>query len=91
MLTGLTGYNDRPEELYQDLRKGGLKTIFDDRAESPGVKFNDADLVGIPVRIVTSNRTLQKNSVEVKKRSDQDSEIIQRDEAVDYIKTILKQ
>ena len=94
-LTGLNIENPEvaqsSEELYQDLREGGLKTIFDDRAESPGVKFNDADLVGIPVRIVTSNRTLQKNSVEVKKRSDQDSEIIPRNEIVDYIKTILKQ
>jgi prolyl-tRNA synthetase len=70
--------------------EGELKTIFDDRAESPGVKFNDADLVGIPVRVVTSNRNLQKNSVEVKKRSDQDPEIIPWNETVDYIKTILK-
>ena len=79
------------EDIYNDLKESGLKTIYDDRTESAGVKFNDADLVGIPVRVVASKRNLGKNSVEVKKRSDQNSEIIQRNEVADHIKTILKE
>ncbi|HUV95739.1 MAG TPA: His/Gly/Thr/Pro-type tRNA ligase C-terminal domain-containing protein, partial [Anaerolineae bacterium] len=42
--------------------------LYDDREESAGVKFNDADLIGIPVRLTISRRTMQENSVEIKPR-----------------------
>jgi len=50
--------------------------LFDDRDEGAGVKFNDSDLIGIPYRIIISEKTLAKNSVELKKRSDQESELV---------------
>ncbi len=46
------------EQLYQQLEAAGLEVLLDDRKESPGVKFNDADLLGIPFRITLSARTL---------------------------------
>ena len=58
------------EKLYTDLQAAGLEVLFDDREESPGVKFNDADLLGIPFRVTVSPRTFEKNSVEFKKRSE---------------------
>lgn len=61
------------EALYADLLKAGIEVLFDDRPESPGVKFNDADLIGIPLRIVISPRTLKDNGVEVKWRKEKDS------------------
>jgi prolyl-tRNA synthetase len=61
------------EALYADLIKAGIEVLFDDRPESPGIKFNDADLIGIPLRIVVSPRTLKDNGVEVKWRKDKDS------------------
>ncbi|OGO29887.1 MAG: proline--tRNA ligase [Chloroflexi bacterium RBG_16_56_11] len=64
------------EKLYQELRAAGLEVLFDDREESPGVKFNDADLLGIPFRVTVSPRTLQKDSVELKKRSEKESELV---------------
>jgi len=64
------------ESLYADLEAQGLEVLFDDRDESPGVKFNDADLLGIPIRVTISPRTLQKNSVEVKKRSEKEFELV---------------
>ncbi len=64
------------ENLYADLQAQGLEVLFDDRSESPGVKFNDADLLGIPIRVTVSPRTLEKNSVEVKLRSKKESEIV---------------
>jgi prolyl-tRNA synthetase len=64
------------EKLYTDLVAEGLEILFDDRKESPGVKFNDADLLGIPVRVTISPRTLEKNSVEIKKRSEKKAELV---------------
>ena len=53
----------------------GLEVLFDDRKESPGVKFNDADLLGIPVRVTISPRTLKTDSIEIKMRSEKESEL----------------
>jgi len=64
------------EKLYEELSAAGLEVLIDDREESPGVKFNDADLLGIPFRVTISPRTLEKNGVELKKRSEKESEIV---------------
>jgi len=55
-------------EVYQKLKDQGLEVLLDDRAESPGRKFKDADLIGIPYRIVIGRRTLKDAKVEVKNR-----------------------
>jgi prolyl-tRNA synthetase len=57
------------EELYRTLAESGLSVLFDDRNERAGVKFNDADLVGCPVRITVGERGLQNGVVELKKRT----------------------
>ena len=67
---------DVAENLYADLETQGLEVLFDDRQESPGVKFNDADLLGIPLRVTISPRTLEKNSVEIKERSKKESQLV---------------
>jgi prolyl-tRNA synthetase len=64
------------EKLYADLEAEGLEVLFDDREESPGVKFNDADLLGLPFRVTVSPRTLQKDSVELKLRSEKESVLV---------------
>jgi prolyl-tRNA synthetase len=64
------------EKLYNDLEAQGFEVLFDDRNESPGVKFNDADLLGIPIRVTVSPRTLEKNSAEIKKRSEKEAQIV---------------
>ena len=64
------------EKLYADLEAEGLEVLFDDREESPGVKFNDADLLGLPFRVTVSPRTLQKDSVELKRRSEKESLLV---------------
>ena len=62
--------------LYTELEAQGLEVLFDDRNESPGIKFNDADLLGIPFRLTISPRTLEKNSAEVKKRSEKEFQLL---------------
>ena len=78
------------EELYAELESQDLEVLFDDRQESPGVKFNDADLLGIPIRVTISPRTLEKNSIEIKKRSEKDSQLVPLEEAVTRLKELIK-
>ena len=61
--------------LYEQLEAAGYETLYDDRVESAGVKFNDADLLGLPVRVVVSPRNLKQGIVELKHR--RDSEAVQ--------------
>jgi prolyl-tRNA synthetase len=77
------------EKLYSELTAAGIEVLIDDRAESPGVKFNDADLYGIPVRVTVSPRSLEKDSVEVKLRSEKDARLIPLDDAVPGIKELV--
>jgi len=78
------------EKLYAELEAKGLEVLFDDRNESPGVKFNDADLLGIPVRVTISPRTLEKNSVELKRRSEKKAQLVPLEEAVTAVKKLIK-
>lgn len=68
------------ERLYAQLRERGIKVLFDDRDESPGVKFADADLIGLPWRIVVSKRSLSQGGVEVKRRAEPGSRIVPPEE-----------
>ncbi|MFC1860523.1 proline--tRNA ligase [Chloroflexota bacterium] len=64
------------EKLYADLEAQGLEVLYNNRKESPGVKFNDADLLGIPLRVTISPRTLEKNSAEIKWRSEKETQLL---------------
>ena len=64
------------EKLDAELEAQGIEVLFDDRDESPGVKFNDADLLGIPIRVTISPRTLEKGNVEVKWRGQKKSRLV---------------
>ena len=77
------------EKLYAGLEAQGVEVLFDDRSDSPGVKFNDADLLGIPLRVTISPRTLEKKSVELKWRSQKKPELVPIDEAVAKIKGLI--
>jgi prolyl-tRNA synthetase len=79
------------ENLYADLEAQGLEVLFDDRKESPGVKFNDADLLGIPLRVTISRRTLEKNSVEIKKRSEKEAQLLPLEGIATKLKELISQ
>lgn len=65
------------ERLYENLWKGNCEVLYDDRADkTTGEKFADCDLIGIPVRVVVSERTLAKKSVEIKKRKESRTKLI---------------
>jgi prolyl-tRNA synthetase len=77
------------EKLYAELQKAHIEVLFDDRAESPGVKFNDADLLGIPWRLTVSPRTLKAQSAELKRRDQKESLSIPLEQVVDKVSEFL--
>jgi prolyl-tRNA synthetase len=79
------------EKLYQDLQQAGLEVLFDDRDESPGVKFNDADLIGIPLRITVGNRALKEGGVEVKLRHKKDKELVPLDNVIETVQVMISE
>lgn len=74
------------EALYEELVAAGLEVLYDDRDERPGVKFKDADLLGIPFRLVVGGRGLEKGVVEFKARDSKETEEIARDGIVEELK-----
>lgn len=70
------GQNERAEKIYQDLKTAGLEVLFDDRDKGAGEKFADADLIGCPIRLVLSAKTLEKDNIEMKYRREADSKLI---------------
>jgi prolyl-tRNA synthetase len=74
------------EKFYQDLNDMGLAVFLDDRDERPGVKFKDADLLGTPLRVTVSLRSLQKGAVEIKLRSSPELTLVPVNEAPKSIK-----
>jgi prolyl-tRNA synthetase len=77
------------DALYDELTQAGIATIYDDRDESAGVKFNDADLLGMPLRVTVSPRTLGKEGVELKRRSEGEATLVSRAEAVVAVRSAL--
>jgi len=67
------------EKVYEELQREDIEVLFDDRNESPGIKFNDADLLGIPLRLTISPRTLRSQSAEAKWRMKKETELLPLD------------
>ncbi len=78
---------EKANELYETLEKNNIKVLYDDReGVQAGQKFADSDLIGIPVRIVISKKTIAQNSVEVKERTSQEAKFVDID---NLVKTLL--
>jgi prolyl-tRNA synthetase len=77
------------ERLYDELSTAGIAVLFDDRDETPGVKFNDADLLGMPLRVTVSPRNLEKGSLEVKGRTEGEARLVPLGEAVEGLRAAL--
>lgn len=73
------------DRVYNELRDAGIEVLLDDRKEKPGFMFNDADLIGVPHRLVISPKTLKENQVEYKTRDGQVKEMLNVEAAVQYV------
>ncbi|MGB5697838.1 MAG: proline--tRNA ligase [Polyangiales bacterium] len=76
-------------EIYEALQAKGVEALLDDRSERPGVKFKDADLLGIPVRITVGARGLAQGTVELKKRNESESREVPAENAVEGARAAL--
>jgi len=85
-LLALKGAEAEAEKIYQSLLKDGIEVLYDDRPLSAGAKFADADLIGIPYRVLVSEKTLKEQSVEIKKRSSQESKLVKISELIEQLK-----
>jgi len=81
------GKNEEAEKIYADLEKNNVEVLYDDRVDtSAGAKFADADIIGIPWRVVVSEKSLAAGGVELKKRSEKESEIVEIEKLLEKIK-----
>jgi len=78
------------EQLYRDLIARGVEALLDDREERAGVKFKDADLIGIPLRITVGPKSLQQGKVELKRRWEAEGELIAQSDIIEVIMSEIK-
>ena len=84
-LVALKKGEEKADELYQQLQAAGFDVLYDNRDESPGVKFNDADLLGMPIRITVSKRSIENGGVEFKLRTQEDREVVAFEDLMDKL------
>jgi len=78
------------DKLYAELQAAGIEVLYDDRHESPGVKFNDADLIGCPVRITVSERALDQGGAEMKLRRETEKVIVVQSEILERVRSVIQ-
>lgn len=79
------------DNLYNSLLSDGIEVIYDDRSVRPGEMFSDADLIGVPIRVIVSPRNLKESSVEITTRDKSIKAMVSLDEAEEYIKNLRTQ
>jgi prolyl-tRNA synthetase len=79
------------DQLYQNLINEKIEVLYDDREETPGVKFKDADLIGIPLRVTLGEKNLKKGLIEVKNRRTGEIVLLKKEEAISKIKELIVQ
>lgn len=75
------------DELYEHLLKNEIEVLYDDRDARPGEKFADADLIGIPLRVVVSEKTIASNQYEVKGRTEKEAKLLSLEELIKQVKS----
>jgi len=78
------------DRFYQMLQEVGIEVLYDDRDERAGVKFADADLIGVPLRLTVGGKSLAKGGVELKRRDSKDIEIVKEAEMVERLQSELQ-
>src|SRR5215216_1842442 len=79
----------KAEEIYNALQNPGISVLFDDREERAGVKFNDADLIGCPIRVTVGEKNLKEGMVELKQRKEKENQRVSSEAIVENIKSFL--
>ena len=89
LLIGLQANNEEvvtaAEALYNQLQEAGIEVFYDDRDERPGVKFKDADLIGLPIRVVVGAKSLKEGQVELSLRRDRERQMVALADVVERV------
>ncbi len=80
------GVNKEAEKVYNTLTGMGVEVLYDDREKNPGEKFAESDLIGIPYRMIVSEKNIKEGKIEIKKRDSGDVEFIKIEEIGNYVK-----
>ncbi len=81
--------DNEAEQLYNSFIREGIEVLLDDRDEPAGVKFKDADLIGIPIRITLGKTTVKENKVEIKKRINASVDKVEMKKVLDIVKSMI--
>lgn len=85
-IVALKGGEKEAAELYAQLRSAGVEVLLDDREATPGVKFNDADLIGLPLRVTLGERSLKQGGAELKRRAGEERVVVLTDEIIAHVR-----
>ncbi|MCK5655545.1 MAG: proline--tRNA ligase [Candidatus Aureabacteria bacterium] len=75
------------EELYKELKEKSIEVLYDDRDQRAGFKFKDADLIGVPYKVVVSEKNLKENKIEIQERRSGSRDFTPRDNVINYIQS----
>ncbi len=78
------------DELYEELEGQGVDLLYDDRRERPGVKFKDADLIGIPLRVVVGKKALSEGKIEMSRRCDREKHLVAKADVTGQVREWLR-
>jgi prolyl-tRNA synthetase len=79
------------EQLYRELPQVGYEVLYDDRDERPGVKFKDADLMGIPIRVTVGDRNFKQGMIEITLRKTKESQLVKKEELLTVLEQLKNQ
>jgi prolyl-tRNA synthetase len=89
-LAAIGDVTEQADALYEELQAAGIEVLYDDRDERPGAKFADAELMGLPVRIVLSERTLEADQAELTLRASSETRMVARQDIVRELQEVIK-
>ena len=84
------GETETADRVYDTLLKAGIEVLYDDRSESPGVKFADADLIGLPIRLTVAAKALKSGGIEMKRRDQAEKTIVPEADLIARVQTEIK-
>jgi prolyl-tRNA synthetase len=79
------------EEIYHQLSNNGVEALLDDRDSTPGVKFKDADLIGIPLRLTIGEKNLKKGLIEIRRRKNGETMFIEKDRVAEAVSALIRE
>ena len=81
--------SDVASSIYNDIQNAGIEVLFDDRGEKAGFMFNDADLIGVPFRVIISPKTVANNQVELKRRGEREAQLVEIPQLVNTLQELI--